>query len=108
MCFHYKFYILGYKLSDEDDEVNFFEDEDEIDNCKLQFITAVRPPLKHLWSNVLQKAIDNFYPPIIFTKTFLLFGRVPNKPLLPNQWSDYFLAGRGHAQNSWRGSDLRN
>ena len=48
MCFHYKFYILGYKLRDEDDEVNFFEDEGEIDNCKLQFITAMKCPLKHL------------------------------------------------------------
>ena len=72
MCFHYKFYILGYKLSDEDDEVNFFEDEDEIDNCKLQFITAMKCPLKHLWYNVLQIWLTTFTR--YFHKNFIFIG----------------------------------
>ena len=38
--FHCILYILAYTLTDEDDVVDFFENEDEIDNCKSKFVTS--------------------------------------------------------------------
>ena len=51
--------------------------------------------------------IDNFYPLFSQKFSFSLLGRVPDKPLLPNKRSGYFLAGRGHAQISCRGSETK-
>ena len=39
--FHCILYTLAYTVNDEDDVEDFFDNEDEIDNCKSNFVTSM-------------------------------------------------------------------